>query len=59
MTGAEFREIRKEAGLTQEKLARELDVVLRTITTIEQSQSVATVYEYALLWLVRARMKKA
>lgn len=48
MTGAEFRAARKALGLTQEQVAAELCVGLRTVVRVEQMGEVPKLWSVAI-----------
>jgi DNA-binding transcriptional regulator YiaG len=39
VTGSEFRKLRKDAGFSQAKLGRELDIAVRTMTRWERGET--------------------
>ena len=55
MTSKEFRAIRKQLGLTQRSLARQLQVSESTIINQERSGQIPTLYEYAIRFLMVKR----
>lgn len=51
MNGQEFREIRRELGLSQERLARQLGVTMNTVWRWETLQEVPKIPELAIRYL--------
>lgn len=51
MNPTEFRRIRKSLGLTQEGLARRLDITVRQMHAIENGEAIPMRYQFALRWI--------
>ena len=52
MTGSELREIRKSMNLSQKQFAESLGVKLRTMTNLEKSEDIGTLYNNAVSYLL-------
>jgi transcriptional regulator with XRE-family HTH domain len=58
MTGSQFRKLRRGAGYSQAKVARELDVAIRTLTRWEREETpIPKMAELALKYVIGNKEK--
>jgi len=58
MTGRQFRKTRRDAGYSQAKVARELDVAIRTLTRWEREETpIPKMAELALKYVIGNKEK--
>ena len=59
MTSRDFSKLRQDAGYSQAKLSRELDVAIRTITRWERGEtSIPKIAELALKYIIEKKRGK-